>query len=186
MHAKSDRELLELFAIPESRNAAFTLLVKQYQQKLYWHIRRMVLSHEDADDLLQNTFLKAYRALDQFREEAKLSTWLYRIATNECISFLNQQKKRFADTEALKAELTRQASEAYPLIGANQIEKKLQEAILHLPQKQKQVFHMKYFDRLRYEDMAEILGTSIGALKASYHLAVKKIEAYINSSEKLL
>jgi RNA polymerase sigma factor (sigma-70 family) len=182
MEERSDRELLELFAKPDSKNYAFTLLVDQYQRRLYWHIRKMVIDHDDADDLLQNTFLKAYKALGQFREDSKIYTWLYRIATNECITFLNQRKKRTLFTlDQADTLISRQADQSIHLTG-EYIQMKLQQALLRLPDKQRLVFNMKYFDNLKYEEISEILGTSVGALKASYHLAVKKIEEFLKGN----
>lgn len=179
MQEFSDRELLDQFANPATRNYAFNLLVRQYQQRLYWHIRKMVIDHDDTDDLLQNVFIKAYHALDQFREDAKIYTWLYRIATNECITFLNAKRRRFflpvADVE--KELLNTLQNDTY--YNGDRIQMKLQQALLTLPEKQRLVFNMKYFENMKYEDMSEILGTSVGALKASYHHAVKKIEEFM-------
>jgi RNA polymerase sigma-70 factor (ECF subfamily) len=181
MQEFSDRELLDMFSQEDTRNYAFNLLVRQYQQRLYWHIRKMVIVHDDADDLLQNVFIKAFKALHGFREDSKIYTWLYKIATNECITFLNNKKKRFVlplvDVEAqLSCHI-----ENDPHLSGDRIQMKLQQAILTLPEKQRLVFNMKYFDEMRYEEMSEILGTSVGALKASYHHAVKKIEEFIRT-----
>ncbi len=179
MQELSDREILDLFAKADTRNYAFNLLVRQFQQRLYWHIRRMVIDHDDADDLLQNVFIKAFHALDQFREDSKIYTWLYRIATNECITFLNNKRKRFflpiADVERQLSENLQ--NDAY--FSGDRIQMKLQQALLTLPEKQRLVFNLKYFENMKYEDMSEILGTSVGALKASYHHAVKKIEEFM-------
>lgn len=155
--------------------------MRQYQQKVYWHIRKMVIDHNDADDLTQETFIKVWKGLTNFREEAQLYTWLYRIATNECLNFLNKKKRRFflpiVDVqEQLSAKLDSQE-----LLSGDEIQLKLQKALLTLPDKQRLVFNMKYFDDMKYEDISAILGTSVGALKASYHLAVKKIEEFLNS-----
>lgn len=179
MQELSDREILDLFAKEDSRNYAFNLLVRQFQQRLYWHIRRMVIDHDDADDLLQNVFIKAFHALGQFREDSKIYTWLYRIATNECITFLNNKRKRFflpiADVERHLSENLQ--NDAY--FTGDRIQMKLQQALLTLPEKQRLVFNLKYYENMKYEDMSEILGTSVGALKASYHHAVKKIEEFM-------
>jgi RNA polymerase sigma-70 factor (ECF subfamily) len=157
------------------------MLVRQYQQRLYWHIRKMVIVHDDADDLMQNVFIKAYKGLHSFREDSKIYTWLYKIATNECITFLNNKKKRFfLPIVDVEAQLSRHI-ENDPRLSSDRIQMKLQQAILTLPEKQRLVFNMKYFDEMKYEDMSEILGTSVGALKASYHHAVKKIEEFIRS-----
>lgn len=175
----NDNELLDLFRKPESRNLAFSLIVRRFQERLYWHIRKMVISHEDADDLLQNTFLKAWRGLDDFQEQSQLYTWLYRIATNETLSFLKQKRTRFfLPIHDVEAQLSQQL-ETEEYFSGNETEIKLQQALLRLPEKQRLVFNMKYFGDMKYEEMSEILGTSIGALKASYHIAVKKLEKYL-------
>jgi len=175
----SDKELLQLFREGDNRNYGFNLIVKKYQERLYWHIRKIVIDHDDTDDILQNTFLKVWKGLDGFREDAGLFTWLYRIATNESLTFLNKKKKKFLlpliDVEnQLSNNLE---SDVY--FNGDEIQLKLQKALLTLPEKQRLVFNMKYFDEMKYEEMSEILDTSVGALKASYHHAVKKIEKYI-------
>lgn len=173
------REIALQLQDPATRREAFTQIVSQYGEKLYWQIRKMVLNHDDADDLLQNTFLKAWSNLDYFRGEAKISTWLFKIAINECITFLNKQRAQhnvsLDDTDVFLLEQLR--SDEY--FSGDEVQLKLQEAILRLPEKQRLVFNMKYFDDMKYDDMSEILGTSVGALKASYHYAVKKIEEYL-------
>ena len=178
----SDQELLEKFREEGSRHYAFNLLVKKYQQRLYWHIRRIVIDHEDSNDIIQNVFIKVWKALDGFRSDSQLYTWLYRIATNESITFLNSKKKRFTislgDVEHELAD--KMISD--PLFTGDKIQLKLQQAILTLPPQQRLVFNMKYFDGLKYEEIAEILNTSVGGLKANYHHAVKKIEKYITGS----
>ena len=179
MEEHSDREILELFAHAASRNRAFNILVLQYQQRLYWHIRKMVIDHDDADDLLQNVFIKAYKALDNFREDSKIYTWLYKIATNECITFLNSKKKRFTIPMVDVEHQLAQNLETDAYFSGDRIQMKLQQAILTLPEKQRLVFNLKYFEEMKYEEMSEILGTSVGALKASFHHAVKKIEEFI-------
>jgi|SRR5690606_18097014 RNA polymerase sigma factor (sigma-70 family) len=175
-----DRLILEKFANERSREEAFSALVSKYQEKVYWHVRRMVVDHDDADDLVQEIFIKVWKNLGTFRADAQLYTWLYRIAANECITFLNRKKARQQvslddDTSSYLAETLADT----PYFDGNTAQRKLQEALLTLPQKQRQVFNMKYFDDLKYEEISEILGTSVGALKASYHLAVKKIEQYL-------
>ena len=179
MEEISDREILDRFANVKTRNEAFNVLVRQYQQRLYWHIRKMVLDHDDADDILQNTFIKAFKALDNFREDSKIYTWLYKIATNECITFLNNKKKRFFVPMVDVEYQLSQNLETDTYFSGDRIQMKLQQALLTLPDKQRLVFNMKYFDDLKYEEISEILGTSVGALKASYHHAVKKIEEFI-------
>ncbi len=179
MEELSDRELLDLFAQAETRNHAFNLIVRQYQQRLYWHIRKMVLDHDDADDLLQNVFIKSFKALENFREDSKIYTWMYRIATNECITFLNHKKRRFMVPMVDVEHQLSQNLETDSYFSGDRIQMKLQQAILTLPDKQKLVFNLRYFEEMKYEEMSEILGTSVGALKASFHHAVKKIEEYI-------
>jgi len=182
MSEYSDKELLEMFKESEYRNFAFKQIIKKYQERLYWHIRKIVISHEDSDDILQNTFIKVWRGLDQFREDSKLYTWLYRIATNESLTFLKQKKKRqyipFVDVEHQLMNVL----ESDEYFSGDQIQLKLQKAILTLPEKQRLVFNMKYFDEMKYEDMSRVLDTSVGALKASFHHAVKKIEKYLKEN----
>ncbi|PRY08913.1 RNA polymerase sigma-70 factor (ECF subfamily) [Pontibacter ummariensis] len=174
-----DKELLEKFAHPESRNLAYNQLVRKYQQKVYWHIRKMVIDHDDADDLTQEVFIKIWKNLENFRQDSQLYTWIYRIATNECLSFLSSKKRKFfLPINDITAELMEKV-EASPDIAGDEVQLKLQKAILRLPDKQRLVFNMKYFDEMKYEEMSAILGTSVGALKASYHLAVKKIEEFL-------
>ena len=175
----SDNELLEQFQNSATRNYAFNLIVRKYQQKLYYHIRKIVIDHDDAHDVSQNTFIKAWKGLDNFREDSQLYTWLYRIATNESLTFLKQKKTKFlVPLGDVEHELSNNLS-SDPNFNGDKIQMKLQKAILRLPEKQRIVFNMKYFDNIKYEDMSEVLGTSVGALKASYHHAVKKIEKYI-------
>jgi RNA polymerase sigma factor (sigma-70 family) len=175
----SDKELIGLFRKTESRDLAFNLIVRKYQEKLYWHIRKLLIDHSDTDDTLQNTFIKVWTGLDNFREDSSLYTWLYRIATNEALSFLNNKKRRFllplVDVEKQLSNSLK--NDEY--FNGDELQLKLQKALLTLPEKQRVVFNLKYFDEMKYEEMAEILETSVGALKASYHHAVKKIEKYI-------
>lgn len=171
-----DKELLEKFKDESSRHYAFNLLVKKYQQRVYWHIRKMVIDHDDADDLTQDCFIKIWHHLENFRSDSQLYTWIYKIATNECLNFLNKKRKRFfLPINDVEKELEQKLSSS-DMIQGDEIQMKLQKALLKLPEKQRLVFNMKYFDDLKYEEISEILGTSVGALKASYHLAVKKIE----------
>jgi RNA polymerase sigma factor (sigma-70 family) len=175
----SDIELLQQFKVEATKEKAFTVILKKYQEKLYWHIRRMVVDHEDANDVLQNMFIKAWKGLENFREDSQLYTWLYRIATNESLTFLEGKKKRsnisLDDTDAA---LT-QSVQADDNFDGQKAEWKLQLAIQQLPEKQKAVFNLRYFEEMPYAEMSEVLDTSEGALKASYHHAVKKIEDYI-------
>lgn len=158
----------------------FDLIVSEYQKRLYWHIRKIVISHDDADDVLQNTFIKVWKGLDQFRAESKVYTWLYRIATNEAISFLHKKKKRFLlPIHDVEKELIKNL-ESDEFFSGDDVQLMLQKAILQLPEKQRIVFNMKYFEEMKYSDMSSILDTSEGALKASYHHAVKKIKKILN------
>ncbi|RFZ85870.1 sigma-70 family RNA polymerase sigma factor [Mucilaginibacter terrenus] len=178
-----DEEILSKFRDDKTRNEAFNMLLKKYQQKIYWHVRRMVIDHDDADDLTQDVFIKVWKNLPGFRNDAQLYTWMYRIATNECITFLNKKKqKNNVSIDDVDYELADTLSSSDQFSG-DQIQRKLQEAILTLPDKQRLVFNMKYFDDMKYEEMSDVLGTSVGALKASFHLAVKKIEAFITSRD---
>ena len=171
-----DREIIEGIKVPGKEEIAFNQLVNKYQERLYWHIRKIVIDHEDSDDVLQNTMVKVWRSLSDFRADSSLYTWLYRIATNEALSYLKQKKRRsFAPWVDVENKMS-ETLESDPWFNGDDIQLQLQQAILKLPEKQRLVFNMKYFDEMKYEDMADILGTSVGALKASYHHAVKKIE----------
>ncbi|MDF7812017.1 RNA polymerase sigma factor [Hymenobacter sp. YC55] len=175
-----DQDILAKFADPAARNVAFNQLVRKYQTKVYWHIRKMVVDHDDADDLTQDVFVKVWKHLESFRQDASLYTWIYRIATNECLSFLaSKRRKFFLPLNDVGAELAAKI-EADPSLAGDDIELRLQKAILKLPDKQRLVFNLRYYDEMPYEQMAEVTGTSVGALKASYHHAAKKIEQYIN------
>lgn len=178
-----DHGLLELLKHDHTKGQAFQTLVKTYQERLYWHIRKIVLNHDDADDVLQNTFMKVWRNLDKFREESSLYTWLYRIATNESITFVNSVKKRSLMPMNDTTEFLLQNMVSDEFFEGDEIQLRLQEAILMLPEKQRIVFNMKYFDDMKYEDMSEILETSVGALKASFHHAVKKIEDHLKNRD---
>lgn len=183
MTDSEDHELLEKFRNDgdDGKHYAFNLLVKKYQQRLYYHIRRMVIDHEDASDLMQNTFIKVWKNLDGFREDSRFYTWIYRIATNECLVFLKKKRQRFfLPVNDVEAELSRKLGDS-SYINSGKLELKLQQAILKLPEKQRLVFNMRYYDEIPYEEMAEITGTSIGALKASYHHAVQKVKDYLTS-----
>ena len=171
-----DKELLEKIRNPETKSYGFNLLVRAYQERIYWHIRKMVIDHDDADDLTQEVFIKIWKNLKSFREDSKLYTWVYRIATNECLSFLAKKKRRFfLPLNDVEAELSTKIDLNSTLSG-EEIEVKLQKALLKLPDKQRLVFNMKYFEEMKYDEIAAITETSVGALKASYHHAVKKIE----------
>ncbi|KAA2244478.1 sigma-70 family RNA polymerase sigma factor [Chitinophaga agrisoli] len=179
---QDDKALLALYRQPDTREKGFTYIIQKYQERLYWHIRRLVVDHEDANDVLQNVFIKVWKNLEGFREDAQLFTWLYKIATNECLTFLEQQKRKSAvslsDVETGLSNKLRADNQ----FDANKLEWKLQKAILSLPEKQRVVFNLRYYDEMPYEEMSRVLETSEGALKASYHHAVKKIEEFIKNS----
>lgn len=174
-----DHVILASFRDEKTRDTAFTQLVQKYQERLYWHVRRMVAEHEDTNDILQNVFIKVWKYLGDFKEQSGLYTWLYRIATNETLSWIDQQKRRssvsLSDDEGIFANKL----EAQKGFDANKIEWKLQQAIQSLPEKQRVVFNLRYYDEMPYEEMSQVLETSVGALKASYHHAVKKVEAFM-------
>jgi RNA polymerase sigma-70 factor (ECF subfamily) len=175
----TDTELLVLFREPATKEKAFTEIVKKYQERLYWHIRRMLVDHEDSNDTLQNVFIRVWNALAGFREDAQLYTWLYRIATNESLSFLEQRKKKaVVSLNELESGLSNKIK-ADKDFDANKLVWKLQLAIQQLPEKQRVVFMLRYYDEMPYEEMSVVLETSAGALKASYHHAAKKIEDFI-------
>lgn len=171
-----DKDLIEKIQNPDTRNYGFNLLVREYQERIYWHVRKMVIDHDDSDDLVQDIFIKVWKNVDKFREDSKLYTWIYRIATNECLNFLNKKKNKFfLPINDVASELATKIDSGGHITG-DEIQMKLQKALLKLPNKQRLVFNMKYFDEMKFKDISEITGTSVGALKASYHLAVKKIE----------
>ncbi len=175
-----DQEILDMIADPEKLNQGFNVLVKKYQGRLYQQIRRMVVDHDDTDDVLQLVFIKAWKNLASFRNESKLYTWLCRIAINESITFINNKKKRFfVSTDDVHSSAMGNADQA-PEMNGDYIQQKLIMAMSTLPEKQRAVFNLKYFDEMPYEEIANITGTSVGALKASYHHAVQKIEKFIN------
>ncbi len=178
-----DSELLKLFRDEGKRQEAFSLLLKKYQQKIYWHIRRMVVDHDDADDLVQDVFIKVWKNLDSFRQDSQLYTWIYRIATNECITFLNKKKDKLNVSYEEMSEKLGDSLSDDNFFTSEEIQKKLQKAILTLPEKQRLVFNMKYYDDLKFQEISDILGTSVGALKTSYHLAVKKIEHFLLTTD---
>ena len=179
MNNYNEKEIIALLQDSARQREAFECIVKEYSEQLYWQIRRLVLSHEDANDLLQNTFIKAWTNIDYFRGDAKMSTWLYRIALNECLTFLNKQRASnqlsIDDTDI--EMLNKLESDAY--FNGDDTQKIFLQAIHTLPEKQQIVFNLKYFKEMKYEEISEIVGTSVGALKASYHHAVKKIEAFL-------
>ncbi len=176
-------QLIERLRDPETVRDAFAQVISLYSEPLYWQIRRMVQSHDDANDLLQNTFMKAWLSIENFRGDARLSTWLYKIAINEAITHLARERKRNNISIDDEASTLAAIIEADTNIDGDRLAQELRKAIATLPEKQRIVFNMKYFDDLRYEDISNILGTSIGALKASYHLAVKKIEKFFSEKD---
>ncbi|WP_298392313.1 sigma-70 family RNA polymerase sigma factor [Flavobacterium sp.] len=179
---QEEKEFIKELLDPKTQNVAFQKLLRDFQKPLYNHIRNIVLNHDDADDVLQNTFIKVFQYLKNFKGDSKLFSWMYRIATNEAITFINSKAKRSGTTsEAMQTKIVENLqSDVY--FDGNEIQIKLQKAIALLPEKQQLVFKMKYFEELKYENISEILGTSVGALKASYHHAVKKIEDYMNTN----
>ena len=181
MNDYHEKEVIALLQEPSRQREAFECIVKEYSEQLYWQIRRMVFSHDDANDILQNVFLKAWTHIDNFRGEAQLSTWLHRIAINEALTFMNKRQNTLPiDTPEGEAAYTLESDTYFCGDHADAL---LQEAISQLPEKQRLVFNMKYFREMKYEEISQILDTSIGALKASYHLAVKKIEKYFNNKD---
>lgn len=177
-----EAQLVEQLQSDKEKEKAFRALMSLYKERLYWHIRNIVKSHDDADDVLQNTFIKVYKNIHNFKGDSKLFSWMYRIATNESITLINKNAKRLQITseEVQQLAINNLTSDVY--FEGNVIQLKLQKAIATLPEKQQLVFNMKYFEDIKYKDMSEILETSEGALKASYHIAVKKIEAYLTDN----
>ncbi len=178
-----EKQLVSALQSKDQHQKAFQILVSQYKERLYWHIRKIVIKHEDADDVLQNTFIKVFKNIQNFKGDSKLFTWMYRIATNEALTFLNKKAKQKNITiEKVKDHLiSNLESDVY--FEGDEIQVQLQKAIATLPHKQQLVFNMKYFENHTYENLSEILGTSVGGLKSSYHIAVKKITDYIKSNE---
>ena len=171
--------LIEQLINVQTREKAFRELISLYKERLYWHVRKIVISHDDTDDVLQNTFIKIYKNIGKFKQESKLFSWMYRIATNEAITFINKRnKERKVDISEVQEQIV-STLESDIYFSGEEIQEILQKAIASLPQKQQLVFNMKYFDNIKYTQISEILGTSVGALKASYFHAVKKIESYI-------
>ncbi|MHA7830741.1 MAG: RNA polymerase sigma factor [Flagellimonas sp.] len=166
----------------ESRSRAFVVLVDTYKERLYWHIRRIVLNHDDTDDVLQNTFIKVFKNIDNFKGDSKLYSWMYRIATNESLTFLKQKSRKMGVSDQELKERMVENLQADVYFEGDEIQLKLQKALATLPDKQKLVFTMKYFQEMKYKDISETLDTSVGALKTSYHLAVKKIEVYLKEN----
>jgi RNA polymerase sigma-70 factor (ECF subfamily) len=178
---QNEKQILELIRSSHGKNYGFNLLVQEYREKVYWLVRRMVINHEDADDITQEVFIKVWKNIHSFRGDSALFTWIYRIAANEAIRHLQRQKVRaMVSFQSLQSNLEQQLIADIQIDSNKQI-KLFQQAMLSLPPRQKLVFTMKYYDNLKYEEISEILGTSVGALKASYHLAVKKIEIFVTT-----
>jgi len=178
-----EKQLLAQLQNPGTASQAFEVLMRTYGEAVYWQIRKMVLNHDDANDLLQNVFIKAWNNLCHFRGDAKLSTWLHKIAINESINFINKEKQRSGVSENSDDSFLLERLEADKYFDGDEIQKQLQRVIATLPEKQRLVFNMRYFDEMKYDEMSEVLGTSVGALKASYHHAVKKIEESMQNLE---
>ena len=178
---QNEATLLNQLKSDDTKELAFKTLVELYKERLYWHIRKIVISHDDSDDVLQNTFIKIVRNIHNFKGDSKLFTWMYRIATNEAITFLNSKARRHQISDETLQQLTLENLKADVFFEGDEIQLKLQKAIAQLPKKQQLVFNMRYFDAIKYKDMSEILETSEGALKASYHIAVKKIKSYLSN-----
>lgn len=176
-----EKKLVAELQNPKTAHKAFDLMMRAYGEQIYWQIRKMVADHDDANDLLQNCFIKAWKNIHNFRGDARLTTWLYKIAVNETVNFLNKEKNRLNVTEKGDDLFLMQKIESDPYFDGDALQLELQKAILALPEKQRLVFNMRYYDEMKYEEMSEILGTSVGALKASYHHAVKKITAAIEN-----
>jgi len=178
----NDADLLEQFRNESTRNYAFHQLVTKYQKRVYWQVRRIVIDHDDSNDVVQNVFIKVWKNLHNFKEASRLYTWLYRIAVNESLTFIKQKRAPlFISFEKVEYGLSRKLTDDNYFKG-DEVEKKLQQAILTLPAKQRTVFNMKYFEDMKYEEMSQVLDTSVGALKASYHHAVKKIEEFLKKN----
>lgn len=177
-----EKDFIKKLLNPKTQNEAYQQLLSDYQRPLYSHIRNIVLNHDDADDVLQNTFVKVFQHLKKFNGDSKLFSWMYRIATNEALTFMSQKaKKQGLTSEALQSKIVDNLK-ADSFFDGDEIQLKLQKAISLLPEKQQLVFKMRYFEEIKYEDLSEILGTSVGALKASYHHAVKKIENFMSAN----
>lgn len=185
MEVFEDEYIITLFHVKKEEQQAFRLLVNKYKERLYWHIRKILISHEDTDDVLQNVFVKIWQGLKEFRYEAKLFTWMYRIATNEALNFLSEKRRKvYGNMDEISAFLEN-TLESDGYFSGDEIQKELQKAILTLTDRQRVIFNMKYFDDLSYEDISQILGTAVGTLKATYHNAVKKIEASLKIVDTL-
>lgn len=185
MNEISDEEIVKLFHSSGGEERAFRQLVEKYGERLYWHIRKIVIDHNDSDDILQNTFIKIWTGFREFRYESKLFTWMYRVATNEALNFLNEKRRKtFGNSQEITPMLENQLESDIYFCG-DAIQRELQKAVLKLPERQRLVFNMKYFDNMKYEDIADVLDVAVGTLKATYHNAVKKIEERLKISDTL-
>ena len=181
MNKYNEKEVIALLQEPSRQREAFERIVNEYSEQLYWQIRHMVLSHDDTNDLLQNTFIKAWAGIDNFRGDSQISTWLYRIAINETLTVLNRRAQTISIDSPEASVVEQLESDTY--FNGDYAEMKFQEALQSLPPKQRMVFNMKYYEEMKYEEMSELLGTSVGALKASYHIATKKIEEILKNKD---
>ncbi len=184
---KSDKncnncDFIEKLHNPATQSAAFSTIVREYSERLYWHIRRLALTHDDTNDILQNTFIKAWNNIDKFRGDSQLLTWLYRIATNETLTYIGHKQIETVSLDSDEGSVANEL-ESDPLFNGTHADALFHEAINRLPEKQRLVFNMRYFEDMKYEEISEILDTTTGALKASYHIAVKKIEEYVSSKD---
>ncbi len=179
MNAEASENKITEFLANGNLSEAFDIIVEQYKKRLYWHIRKIVIIHEDTDDVLQNTFVKVWRYLEKFNQDSKIYTWLFRIATNEAITFINNKKKKEEDSFENYEQYLSNTLESDEYFEGDNAQLILQKAILTLPEKQRIVFNMRYFDEMKYDEISEITETSVGALKSSYHHAVKKIEKFV-------
>lgn len=185
MKQVDDQEIIRLFHIEHEEDKAFRLLVSKYGERLYWHIRKIVICHEDADDVLQNSLIKIWRGFCEFRYESRLYTWMYRVTTNESLNYLQEKRRKAHGNSEGITEMLENQLESDTWFSGDAIQRELQKAILKLSERQRLVFNMKYYDDLKYDDMAEILGVAVGTLKATYHTAVKKIEESLKISDPI-
>jgi RNA polymerase sigma-70 factor (ECF subfamily) len=183
---EDDQDIIQLLGPGKDEQKAFRLLVSRYGERLYWHVRKIVIGHEDADDVLQNTFIHVWKGLDDFRQEARLYTWMYRVATNEALNFLKEKRRNVHGHLEEITDLLEERLEGDPYFCGDDIQRELQKAILGLPERQRLVFNMKYFDDMKYEEIAAILGVAVGTLKATYHVAVKKVGESLKLSDTII
>lgn len=185
MENLDDDYIIHLFHDEKREEEAFRLLVNKYKERLYWHIRKIVISHEDSDDILQNVFVKIWQGLKEFRLESKLYTWMYRIATNEALNFLSEKRRKVHGNSDEISGALENTLESDLFFSGDEIQKELQKAVLRLSDRQRLIFNMKYFDDMSYDDMSQVLEVAVGTLKATYHNAVKKIEAILKIVDTL-